>query len=766
MKKIKLNLIVKAIFVFALLTSDVVITEPVFAGTTSITTGTVTTPFCAGVSFNLSYSKNGTFNLGNVFTAQLSSSSGSFASPTTIGTKTDTASGIILVTIPGGTSAGSGYRIRVVGSSPSTTGSDNGANITIRALPTANIITHGNVSCYGGSNGSANGGGSGGSAPYTFFWFPGGATTANISSLSNGTYNITVTDVNGCTGTNSVAVTQPSAVSSSISSHTNVSCYGGNNGSATVSASGGTGSLHYSWSNSATTTTISTLTPATYSVTVTDSFSCSATSSVTITQPSAPLKDSILFPNTINFYHRNAIVGVTGGTSPYTYSWSPSGGTAATASGLGVGTYSVLVTDNNGCTASASLTITAICVNGDTLNNLLASNINSIYPGLVVGGVISNHTLTINGTLTVDMNLQFHNCQVYMGTNAQIFINPSDTVTIDTTHIQGCQYMWNDIEMAHGHAHVIVKNHSVIEDGISAIYIVDQNAIQNSLIPYPDGTYDITNSTMRRNLIGINVNNFNDTTNSNATPGTVTGTIFNCNAPLDTATNTLYSLYTEYAILFANSNYHGANYHVHVGSNTADTNHFYDCLYGIFNSAGSLTAENNYFEILCDTCPGIGFTAVWSAGAVLANNDTTTVDSCIFHKFKRDITVWIYSSADIHDNHCYDADTGIWSRGQINSHFYVNIYHNYLTTMKYNAIISNPSFLDSSYVIIYKNVITDAHIGIWSFFNQHVMSCQITYNTITNSYTGPLAYGIVDQYDGNKASTISYNDITNMERGI
>ena len=93
------------------------------------------TTFCPGSNFNVSYTfvSSCTFLTGNTFTAQLSNASGSFASPTNIGTSTVTTAGNISVTIPTTTPAGAGYRIRITGSNPSVNSPDNGANITISA---------------------------------------------------------------------------------------------------------------------------------------------------------------------------------------------------------------------------------------------------------------------------------------------------------------------------------------------------------------------------------------------------------------------------------------------------------------------------------------------------------------------------------------------------------------------------------------------------------------------------------------------------------
>ncbi|HRH39150.1 MAG TPA: hypothetical protein PK760_12430, partial [Flavobacteriales bacterium] len=98
----------------------------------SITTaGLGSTSYCAGISLSVPYTIAGTYTAGNVFTAQLSDASGSFASPTDIGSISRTSAGVITCMIPGGGPVGSGYRIRVVASTPATIGSDDGTNISI-----------------------------------------------------------------------------------------------------------------------------------------------------------------------------------------------------------------------------------------------------------------------------------------------------------------------------------------------------------------------------------------------------------------------------------------------------------------------------------------------------------------------------------------------------------------------------------------------------------------------------------------------------------
>ncbi|MEI6436153.1 MAG: hypothetical protein WCP32_15055, partial [Bacteroidota bacterium] len=112
----------------------------IMASNLSITTGTISpTGYCQGTSVNVPYTKSGSFNAGNVFTAQLSNASGSFASPVNIGSLTSQNAGTINATIPAGQANGTGYRIRVVSNNPIVTGSDNGVNISIGAPPITGV---------------------------------------------------------------------------------------------------------------------------------------------------------------------------------------------------------------------------------------------------------------------------------------------------------------------------------------------------------------------------------------------------------------------------------------------------------------------------------------------------------------------------------------------------------------------------------------------------------------------------------------------------
>jgi hypothetical protein len=216
-----------------------------------------------------------------------------------------------------------------------------------------------NVSCFGGSNGTATVAVTGGTTPYSYSWAPSGGNAATGINLTAGTKTVTVTDFNGCVTTRTFNITQP-AVLAATTSQVNVSCFGGSNATATVTPTGGTAPYSYLWSNGQTTQTATGLSAGNYTVTVTDFNGCTNTQTYTITQPTLLVASSGGQTNVSCNGEDDGIatVNATGGTGAYTYSWAPSGGTAATASGLTAGVYTATVTDANGCTATHTFNIT------------------------------------------------------------------------------------------------------------------------------------------------------------------------------------------------------------------------------------------------------------------------------------------------------------------------------------------------------------------------------------------------------------------------
>ncbi|MBL7785592.1 MAG: hypothetical protein JNM36_06785, partial [Chitinophagales bacterium] len=204
-----------------------------------------------------------------------------------------------------------------------------------------------------------------GGTDYTFT--PDGTSpdTYTVTGLtSNGTTAIDVSATfvgdAACTHTLVDAYNAPASCSCNLTATatgTPVSCNGGSDGTASATPSGNTGSVTYLWSNGETTSSISGLTAGTYTVTVTESATCTAVAIYDVTQP--PLMDITCTKTDVTTNGGNdgsASVNATGGTSPYTYLWN-SGETTSSISGKTAGTYTVTVTDDNGCTAICNSTI-------------------------------------------------------------------------------------------------------------------------------------------------------------------------------------------------------------------------------------------------------------------------------------------------------------------------------------------------------------------------------------------------------------------------
>jgi len=256
--------------------------------------------------------------------------------------------------------------------------------------------THQNLNCYRAGTGSIQLAPSGGTTPYTFSWSPGGATTSSITGLQAGTYQYTVTDANHCSSVQQVTLTEPPMLVL-VTSNKNVSCFGGNDGWAIASASGGTSPYLFSWLPAGgTSDTAHLLTSGIYTCTLTDSKGCHDTQSVKITQPAAPLTAlSYTFPVSCNG-GKDGIAAVIpkGGTAPYHYSWSPGGALTDTVKMLPALSYTCLITDANGCTNTLILSVAqpaSLTVKASTTPVSCYGGSNGTASVLVSGGITGTY---------------------------------------------------------------------------------------------------------------------------------------------------------------------------------------------------------------------------------------------------------------------------------------------------------------------------------------------------------------------------------------
>ncbi len=254
------------------------------------------------------------------------------------------------------------------------------------------------ASCFNGADGQATADGLSGTPPYSFLWgaLTGNQSTPTATGLIAGTHSVMVTDSNGCTDSIVVLITEPDSMYFIIDSMTSVSCNGFSDGSLAVSATGGTAPYTYQWdvaAGSQTNTLATGLSAGGYLLTVTDTNGCTFSDTATVTEPDSIL---ILIDTTDVLCNGadngTATANLTGGTSPYTYLWSPSAGnqTTATATGLVPGTHSVTVSDSNACIDSAFVTITEPAVLNVITNNISNVSCNGLSDGtidvLVTGG--------------------------------------------------------------------------------------------------------------------------------------------------------------------------------------------------------------------------------------------------------------------------------------------------------------------------------------------------------------------------------------------
>ncbi|HBF87447.1 MAG TPA: hypothetical protein DDX39_02305 [Bacteroidales bacterium] len=206
--------------------------------------------------------------------------------------------------------------------------------------------------CGGACDGTATATPSGGTTPYSWLW-GGGQATQTISSLCENTYNVTVSDANGCDVNSSIDIDAPASVVINITSQTNIRCYGETNGAINITASGGTPGYTYDWGSGVTDEDRINLTAGIYTVTIYDSHSCSESLPITITQPDSLIVSTAGTDPTCNNGANGEITATpTGGTSPFTYSWSCTGQTSQTITGLSAGACTVIVTDDSLCTAT------------------------------------------------------------------------------------------------------------------------------------------------------------------------------------------------------------------------------------------------------------------------------------------------------------------------------------------------------------------------------------------------------------------------------
>jgi len=222
--------------------------------------------------------------------------------------------------------------------------------------PVVTITSQQNVMCYGNATGSISVTVSSGTPPYQYLW-SNGATVSSITNLPAGPYQLTVMDADSCTSVRSFTITQPislTATTSTIKADCGVA-----DGSASISAAGGTSPFLYSWNTGATTSSISSVLAGVYFVTVTDGNGCQDSLTIPLSNKTGPSVSLTISSNAGCGSGGLLSASATGGTTPYTYKWS-NGATASSISNVPAGDYFVTVTDAHGCLGTADTSISEI----------------------------------------------------------------------------------------------------------------------------------------------------------------------------------------------------------------------------------------------------------------------------------------------------------------------------------------------------------------------------------------------------------------------
>lgn len=223
--------------------------------------------------------------------------------------------------------------------------------LTDPPLPALAVGSVVNATCT--TPGSATAAASGGTPPYTYFW-DNGEITATANNLAPGQHIAIVTDAGGCTAADTIQIAAPPTPTVAIQVTAPATCT--SSGVLSATATGGTPPIVFSWSNNLAGPVIPNLQPGTYTVTATDDAGCTAVASLLLAAPALPEVTIVGVSDASCSGPGSATANVANGTPPFTYLWA-NGETTATATNLSAGTHTVTVTDANGCTDTASVTI-------------------------------------------------------------------------------------------------------------------------------------------------------------------------------------------------------------------------------------------------------------------------------------------------------------------------------------------------------------------------------------------------------------------------
>lgn len=406
--------------------------------------------YCVGESATVDYVASGTFNPGNIFTAQLSDPLGSFAAPTNIGSVVAQVSGSIPCTIPLAALNGTGYRVRVVSSNPSVIGTNNGINISIHQFP--NVVANATPAsvCLGG-NLTLSGGGAN-----SYVWNGGILNGVPFAPPATATYTVTGTDLFNCSNTATVTVPVnplPTVLANVIPANT--VCEG------TPVTLSGSGAATYVWTNPVLDNIpFAPLVTATYTVVGTDANNCTGSSTITVNVNPLPILNINVSPND-TICAGNPVTLTASGAA--TLNWSGGIVNGVPFIPLMSTVYTVVGIDANNCTNSQIQTIIVaplpiinlgpdveLCTGDLVVLDASTPGANYLWQN---GSISPTLTATQSGLYSVQVEV--NNC--FAGDTVLVTVYPypnldlgpdhsfceGETVHLDAS-IPGCTYLWNN----------------------------------------------------------------------------------------------------------------------------------------------------------------------------------------------------------------------------------------------------------------------------------------------------------------------------------
>lgn len=346
----------------------------------------------------------------------------------------------------------------------------------------------------GMSNGAINITVTGSSSPYTYQW-SNGPTTQDISGVSSGTYIVTITGADNCSYLRTYNLSNNGTLALNGTTLPST-CTGSNNGSVNLTVSGGTLPFNYIWNNSATTEDITGLTPANYTVTVTDYTGCNGIKEFTVSQLS-PIDILTNITNENCGDHEGIInLSITGGSGAYTYHWS-NNATTEDITDLVQGNYSVTVTDSNNCTSTGNWTVTNYV--GNCIPNCDINITNAIVNNETCGNSAGSINLTVFTSFS-PYSVQWSNSS----TNEDIYMLHGGNYTVTITDAESCQII-NTFNILNQTGTLSVTGVSVINESCGNNNGAINITVTGGALP---NTYLWSNGNTSQNLVGVHAGHY------------------------------------------------------------------------------------------------------------------------------------------------------------------------------------------------------------------------------------------------------------------